>query len=136
MSKALVKKILKAANGIGYMATVDGAQPRVRPMACNLTPDNLLWMSTFTRSPKMKQLAKNPRVELCFSDPAWQQLRIAGRVKVVTAAASKAAFFKKNPDLKQYFTGADDPNFVMLELKPASVKVMAGGSMEYTDVKL
>lgn len=134
MSVAVVKKILKDLKGVGMMATVDGAQPRVRPMACTVD-GKTLWISTFAKSPKMKQIAKNPSVEFCFMDQKMNHVRMSGKVKVVTSAKTKAAVWKKSPDLKVYFQTVDNPMFVLLEFKPAKVLLMAG-SMKYETVKL
>ncbi len=135
MSKALVKKIIKSTNGIGFLATIDGATPRVRPMAVSVSKDGMLLTSTFTRSPKMKQIAKNSRIELCFCDEGMQQVRISGRMKVVKDAKKKASFFKKSPDLKRYFKSVDDPNYTLLEMKPAKVMLMKAGEMKYSKIK-
>ena len=135
MSKAAVKKIIKSANGIGYMATIDGKSPRVRPMAVSVSKDGMLLTSTFTRSPKMKQIGKNSRVEICFCDEGMQQVRLSGSVKVVKDEKKKASFFKKTPDLKHYFESADDPNYTLLEVKLDKVLLMKAGTMSYSEVK-
>ena len=135
MSKAAVKKIIKASNGIGYMATIDGSTPRVRPMAVSVGKDGVLLTTTFTRSPKMKQLTKNSRVEICFCDEGMQQVRLTGRAKVIKDAKKKASFFKKSPDLKRYFKSVDDPNYTLLEVKPTKVMLMMAGQMKYAKVK-
>lgn len=135
MSKTLVKKIIKSCNGIGYMATIDGSTPRVRPMSVTVSKEGTLLTSTFTKSPKMKQLAKNARVEIAFYDPSMQQVRLSGRIKVAKSAKVKEGFYKRSPEIKMYFSSADDPNFTLLELKPTSVKLMKAGQMSYETVK-
>ena len=136
MSKTLVKKIIKAAHGIGFLATIDGTTPRVRPMACQLTNENVLWSATFSKSRKMKQLKDAPRAEICFMDDKMQHVRLSGRIKVITDLKKKRAFYKKNPDLKQYFASPDDESFVMLEMKPTKVELMGAGEMKYAKVSM
>ena len=63
--------------GTYYLATVEGDQPRVRPFGTALLCGGKLYIQTGKVKPVSKQIAANPKVELCaFKDGKW--LRLAG----------------------------------------------------------
>ena len=51
-----------------YLATVDGDQPRVRPFGTVLVYDGKLYIQTGKVKPVSKQLAANPKAEICAFD--------------------------------------------------------------------
>ena len=62
-----------------YLATVEGDQPRVRPFGTALIYDGKLYIQTGKVKPVSKQLAVNPKAEICaFKDGKW--LRVAGEL--------------------------------------------------------
>ncbi len=48
-----------------YLATVEGDQPRVRPFGTALIYDGKLYIQTGKVKPVSKQLAINPKAEIC-----------------------------------------------------------------------
>ena len=104
-------------SGFGMLATNDGNQPRVRPMMPYLTEDNRILLATLNRSRSIKQVEKNPLVEICFVDRKMWYCRITGKAKVSSSAADKQILWDNIPMLKQYFGGITDPNFVLLEVE-------------------
>lgn len=69
---------LKAA-GTYYLATLDGDQPRVRPFGTAHIFEDKLYIQTGRAKAVSKQLAQNPKVEICaFKDGAW--LRLCGEL--------------------------------------------------------
>ena len=65
--------------GIYYLATVEGDQPRVRPFGTILIYEDKLYIQTGKSKPVSKQLAANPKAELCaFKKGAW--VRVAGEL--------------------------------------------------------
>ena len=63
--------------GVYYLATMDADQPRVRPFGTALLFEGKLYIQTGKVKPVSKQLAANPKAEICaFKDGVW--LRIAG----------------------------------------------------------
>ena len=67
-----VCKFLKEA-GVYYLATVEGNQPRVRPFGTAHIFEGNLYIQTGKVKPVSKQIAKNPKAELCaFKDGTWQ----------------------------------------------------------------
>lgn len=49
-----------------YLATCDGEQPRVRPVAPIVEDDMTVWVTTFSTSRKVRQIRANPRICLAF----------------------------------------------------------------------
>ena len=55
-----------------YLATVEGDQPRVRPFGTVNIFDGKLYIQTGKVKPVSKQLAANPKCEICaFKDGKW-----------------------------------------------------------------
>ena len=62
-----------------YLATVDGDQPKVRPFGTALVYNDKLYIQTGKVKAVSKQLAKNPKAEICaFKDGKW--IRITGEL--------------------------------------------------------
>ncbi|MBQ9198769.1 MAG: pyridoxamine 5'-phosphate oxidase family protein [Lachnospiraceae bacterium] len=100
-----------------YLATVDGDQPRVRPFGTALLYDGRLYIQTGKVKPVSKQLAANPKFELCaFMNGKW--LRVAGELINDDSRDVKVAMLDKNPSLKSMYS-ADDDNTQVLYIKNA-----------------
>ena len=65
--------------GVYYLATVEDGQPRVRPFGTVHIFEEKLYIQTGKVKPVSKQIAENPKVEICaFKDGTW--LRLAGEL--------------------------------------------------------
>lgn len=103
--------------GLYYLATVDGDQPRVRPFGTILLMNDRLYIQTGKIKDVSKQIAANPKVEICaFKDGTW--LRVAGELVNDDDHDVKVAMLDKMPDLKAMYS-ADDDNMQMLYFKNA-----------------
>lgn len=101
-----------------YLATVEGDQPRVRAFGTALLYDEKLYIQTGKIKPVSKQIAANPKVEICaFKDGRW--LRIAGELVNDDNREVKIAMLDKMPTLKAMYS-ADDDNMQMLYFKNAT----------------
>ena len=101
-----------------YLATVEGDQPRVRPFGTILLYDGKLYIQTGKVKSVSKQIAENPKVELCaFMDGTW--LRIAGELVNDDNHDVKVAMLEKMPELKAMYS-ADDDNTQVLYFKNAT----------------
>lgn len=100
-----------------YLATVDGDQPRVRPFGTVLVWNGKLYIQTGKVKPVSKQLAANPKAEICaFKDGKW--LRVSGELVNDEDRDVKAAMLEKMPALKGMYD-PDDGNMQMLYFKNA-----------------
>ena len=101
-----------------YLATVEGDQPRVRPFGTALLYEGKLYIQTGKVKPVSKQIAANPKVEICaFKDGSW--LRLAGELVNDDRREAKAAMLDKMPSLKARYS-ADDDNTQVLYFKNAT----------------
>ena len=101
-----------------YLATVDGDQPRCRPFGTALLYDGKLYIQTGKVKAVSKQIAVNPKVEVCaFNGGKW--LRVAGELVNDDSRDVKVAMLEKMPMLKKMYS-ADDDNTQVLYFKNAT----------------
>ena len=74
---ALARAVIAAAR-FPYLATVDGDQPRVRPVSPVLTEGFTVYVANLRGYNKTAEIAANPKVELCYLDDHHDQVRITG----------------------------------------------------------
>jgi len=134
MSMALVKQIMKDG-GSGYFATTNGDRPEIRPMGSPTWVEGELWLACGLNSDKVRDIRKKPRVAFCIADHQWQHVRISGTCTVSTERADRETFLRLVPATKDYFDGADDPNFAVLRTKVDRVRLMTRDSLEYVEVE-
>jgi len=102
-----------------YLATVDGDQPRVRPFGTALVYDGKLYIQTGKVKPVSKQLAANPKAEICaFDGETGTWLRVSGELINDDSRDVKVAMLEKHPELKMMYN-ADDDNTQVLYFKDA-----------------
>ena len=101
-----------------YLATVEGDQPRCRPFGTALLYDGKLYIQTGKVKAVSKQIAANPKVEICaFNGGKW--LRVAGELVNDDSRDVKVAMLEKMPTLKKMYS-ADDDNTQVLYFKNAT----------------
>ena len=104
--------------GTYYLATVEGDQPRVRPFGTIDLFEGKLYIQTGKVKDVSKQLAANPKAELCcFADGTW--LRLAGTLVNDDNVAAKAHMLDEHPSLKAMYSAEDD-NTQVLYFKDAT----------------
>ena len=95
-----------------YLATVDGDRPRCRPFGTSLLYDGKLYIQTGKVKDVSKQIAANPKVEICaFNGGKW--LRVAGELVNDDSRDVKAAMLEKFPTLKNMYSADDDNTQVL-----------------------
>lgn len=100
-----------------YLATVEGDQPRVRPFGTALVYEDRLYIQTGKAKSVSRQIAANPKVELCaFQGGQW--LRVAGELVNDDRREPKVAMLDKYPTLKAMYS-PDDDNTQVLYFKDA-----------------
>ena len=101
-----------------YLATAEGDQPRVRPFGTELVYEGKLYIQTGKSKDVSKQLAANPKAEICaFQGGKW--LRVAGELVNDDRREVKAAMLEKYPSLQRMYS-ADDDNTQVLYFKNAT----------------
>ena len=112
-----VCKFLKDA-GTYYMATVEGDQPRVRPFGTAHIFEGKLYIQTGKVKAVSRQLAANPKVEICaFMKGKW--LRLAGELVEDDRVEAKASLLEAYPSLQKMYA-ADDGNTQVWYFKNAT----------------
>ncbi len=134
MSKDIVRQMVLDA-GMGYCATCEGDQPRVRAMMPVLLDDGRLLMATFPGTPKLAQINKNPKIEICFVDRKLSHCRYEGRAEISQDKALKEELWNKQIMLRSFFSGVDDERYILVVVKPVKVSIMNLGDPGYTEVK-
>ena len=111
-----VFEFLKKA-GTYYLATVEGDQPRVRPFGTINEFEGKLYIQTGKSKPCSKQMAANPKVEICaFAGGEW--VRIAAEAIDDDRVEAKESMLDAYPNLKARYSATDD-NTQVLYLKDA-----------------
>lgn len=109
-----VDKVYYFLNDAGtyYLATADGDQPRVRPFGTILLEDGKLYLQTGKAKDVSKQIAANPKVEICaFMNGRW--LRIAAELSDESTHDLKVKMLEKYPELKAMYSAEDDNTQVL-----------------------
>lgn len=107
--------------GTYYLATVEGDQPRVRPFGTVALYDGKLYIQTGKSKDVSKQMATNPKVEICaFGEGKW--IRVAGTAVSDDRLAAKQHMLEDYPSLKDRYK-AEDENTQVLYLKDATATI-------------
>ncbi len=95
-----------------YLATMDGDQPRVRPFGTIHIFEGKLYIQTGKVKPTSKQIAINPKVELCaFKDGTW--LRLSGELVDDDRVEAKKSMLDAYPMLRGMYDENDDNTQVL-----------------------
>ena len=131
----LAKATIKAAK-FPMLATIDGDQPRLRPVSPVKTEGFTVYVANLKGYHKTEEIAANPKVELCYLDGDHQQVRITGEAEVVTDRAVLDEIWAGNPLLRSYLGTPDNPELVIYCIRPQLVRFMREWALEYHVVPL
>ena len=89
-----------------YLATVEGDQPRVRPFGTINEFEGKLYIQTGKVKPTSKQLAANPKAEICaFCNGAW--IRVACELVEDDRFEAKKSMLDAYPNLRHMYDEND-----------------------------
>ena len=112
-----VCQFLKDA-GTYYLATAEGDQPRVRPFGTAHIFEGRLYIQTGRSKPVSKQLAANPKAELCaFKDGKW--LRVSCELVEDDRVEARKSMLDAYPELRVMYD-ENDGNTQVLYMKDAT----------------
>jgi general stress protein 26 len=131
----LARSVMRAGR-FPFLASMDGDQPRVRPVSPVRTDGFTVYVANLRSYHKTVEIATNPKVELCYLDGHHDQVRITGVAEVVTDRELLQQVWDANPLLRQYLGRIDNPEFVLYRVRPARVRYMREWSLEYFNVPL
>ena len=96
-----------------HLATVEGAEARVRPFGFVMKRNGALYLCTGKGKDVYRQLVSNPDIEISAMGDADTWLRVRGRIAFDESREAKAQAFAEEPRLLEICPkGADDENFV------------------------
>ena len=112
-----VYEFLKKA-WVFYLATADDDQPRVRPFGAVDIFDGKLYIQTGKKKDVAKQIAANPKAEICaFTEGRW--LRITCELVEDDRREARKHMLDSYPELRRMYN-EDDGNTMVLYLRNAN----------------
>lgn len=109
--------------GTYYLATDENGQPRVRPFGTIDLFEDRLYIQTGKVKPVSKQLAANPKAELCCFDGATGKwLRLSGTLVNDDRIEAKKHMLDNYPELRHMYS-EDDGNTQVLYFKDAEAVI-------------
>lgn len=132
---ALAQATMKAAK-FPVLATVEGDQPRVRPVSPVRTDGFTVYVANLRRYGKTAEIAANPKVELCYTDEEHNQVRITAEAEVVTEAGILGEIWDGNPLLRAYLRTPENPELIVYRMKALRVRYMREWALEYYEVPI
>jgi general stress protein 26 len=131
LASAVVK-----ADRFPHLASIDGDQPRVRPVSPVRTDGFTVYVANLRSYHKTAEISANPNVELCYLDDHHDQVRITGRAEVVTDRALLGEIWDANPLLRNYLGTIDNPELLVYRITPRQVRYRKEWALDYHEVPL
>ena len=117
-----------------FLATMDGDQPRVRPVSPVRTDGFTVYVANLRSYHKTSEIAANAKVELCYLDDGHDQVRITGTAEVVGDRKLLEEIWAENPLLRQYLGSIDNPALIVYRIVPNRVRFMREWALQYHEV--
>jgi general stress protein 26 len=131
----LARKVIQEAK-FPMLATVDGDQPRLRPVSPVRVEHFTIYIANLRSYHKTAEIAAHPHVELCYLAPNHDQVRITGIAHHVDDQAVIEDIWRENPLLQQYLGMSDNPELIIYRIDPNRVRFMREWALNYHDVPL
>src|SRR5580704_5608536 len=90
------------ADRFPLLATMDGDQPRLRPVSPVKTDGFVVYVANLRVYHKTAEISANPKVELCYVDERHNQVRITGVAEIEHDSLVLQQIWESNPLLRQY----------------------------------
>ncbi|HTM51138.1 MAG TPA: pyridoxamine 5'-phosphate oxidase family protein [Bryobacteraceae bacterium] len=123
-----------AAAKFPMLASVEGAQPRLRPVSPVKIEDFTVFVASMRSSGKTAELEQNSRVELCYLSEGHDQVRITGVAELVTDRLVRQQIWDANSLLRIFLQSIDNPEFMLYRVTPLRVRFMREWALEYQEV--
>ena len=118
------------------LATIDGDQPRLRPVSPVRTDGFTIYVANLRSYGKTKDIEVNPKIELCYMDSHHNQVRITGVAETVADRELLEDIWSSNPLLRNYLGSIDNPELIVYKVVPNRVSYMQEWALEYHNVAL
>jgi general stress protein 26 len=133
--KSLAQGVLQS-DRFPYLASIDGDQPRLRPVSPVRTDGFTVYVANLRGYHKTGEIAANPKVELCYLDGDHNQVRITGIANVLDDRQVLEEIWESNPLLRNYLGSIDNPELIVYRIDATQVRYMREWALEYHDVPL
>ncbi|MHA1692760.1 MAG: pyridoxamine 5'-phosphate oxidase family protein [Candidatus Heimdallarchaeaceae archaeon] len=122
-----------------HLATVDGTQPRVRPVTL-IYHNDMCWFVSISGREKINEIEKNNNVEFAINPQDREELstiRGSGKAILITDFETKKEVIKAIPWFDGYWKSYDDPRFYLykLDLEKISVQIPVKRDIYTFDLK-
>lgn len=118
-----VYDFLKEA-GTYYLATMDSDQPRVRPFGTVNIFEDKLYIQTGKGKSVAKQIAANPKVEICaMKGDEW--IRVVATLVEDDRVEAQESMLNAYPSLRTMYKTGPDGNTIMYYLKDAVATILS-----------
>src|SRR3954466_3154363 len=114
---ALARGVIARAK-FPMLATLDGGQPRVRPVSPVRVDGFTIYVANLRSYGKTHEIAANPKVELCYLDAEHDQVRITGRAELLTDRPLLEEIWNSNPLLRRYLGSLENPELIIYRILP------------------
>jgi general stress protein 26 len=125
-----------AADRFPQLATIDGDQPRVRPVSPVRTEGFTVFVANLRLYHKTVEIAANPNVELCYMDDGHNQVRLSGVAEILTDRPLLEQIWHDNPLMRQFLGSLDNPQLIVYRIRPIRVRYMQEWALEYLNVPI
>jgi general stress protein 26 len=125
-----------AADRFPCLASIDGDQPRLRPVSPVRTDGFTIYVANLRQYHKTSELAANPNVELCYLDDEHNQVRLTGVAEILEDRKLLEEIWNANPLLRNYLGSIDNPDLIVYRINPTQVRYMREWALQYYDVPL
>ncbi len=99
-----------------YLATVDGAQAKVRPINSVIAHNEKIYFETSNKKEMYQQMLKNPSIAVSgMADGKW--IRITGKAVMDETDEKKQAMFAALPELKGVYSYEELVTYYITDMK-------------------
>ena len=108
-----------------YLSTIDGSQPRVRPMALIYYKETC-WCCSVSGRPKIKQMIDNNNIEFAINahdKEEFSTIRGRGKAVLVDDMETKKELSEAISWFSGYWKSYDDPEFTLFRLDLEEIEV-------------
>jgi len=131
----LAQELMKEAK-FPILSSIDGDQARLRPVSPVRTDGFTVYVANLKSYGKTKEIAANPKVELCYVNGNHDQVRITGVAEVVTDRSLLEDIWNKNRLLEHYLGSLDNPELIIYRIDPNRVRYMKEWAINYYEVAI
>lgn len=103
-----------------FLATVDGDQPKLRPLGFHMEMDGKVLFGVGDFKDVYKQLSANPKTEIAACKPDGHWLRYTGKAVFETDPKYEAAALEAMPNLKNIYNEETGHHMMVFYLEDAT----------------